>query len=33
MDMATEAKSTGGGVAPDAFGVRIMALADLLKND
>jgi beta-ureidopropionase / N-carbamoyl-L-amino-acid hydrolase len=32
MDMATEAKSTGGGVAPGAFGVRIMALADRLAQ-
>src|SRR5262245_13494077 len=32
MDMATEAKSTSGGVAPDAFGVRIMALADRLAQ-
>src|SRR5262245_60959869 len=32
MDMAREAKSTGGGVAPDAFGVRIMALADRLAQ-
>jgi beta-ureidopropionase / N-carbamoyl-L-amino-acid hydrolase len=32
MDMAREAKSTGGGVAADAFGVRIMALADRLAQ-
>ena len=32
MDMATEAKSPGGGVAPGAFGVRIMALADQLAQ-
>src|SRR5262245_4632770 len=32
MDMAREAKSTGGGVALDAFGVRIMALADRLAQ-
>jgi beta-ureidopropionase / N-carbamoyl-L-amino-acid hydrolase len=32
MGMATEAKSTDGGVAPDAFGVRIMALADRLAQ-
>src|SRR5215475_218155 len=32
MDMAREAKSTGGGVSPDAFGVRIMALADRLAQ-
>src|SRR4029453_15522192 len=32
MDMATEAKSPGGGVAPGAFGVRIMALADRLAQ-
>jgi beta-ureidopropionase / N-carbamoyl-L-amino-acid hydrolase len=32
MDMATEVKNTGGGVAPDAFGVRIMALADRLAQ-
>jgi beta-ureidopropionase / N-carbamoyl-L-amino-acid hydrolase len=32
MDMATEAKSTGHGVAPGAFGVRIMALADRLAQ-
>src|SRR5262245_61547339 len=32
MDMVREAKSTGGGVAPDTFGVRIMALADRLAQ-